>query len=54
MTVISDHHHHMSNNEEKEIGEWTFGKEIGKGSFAIVYHGWRTGNVSDMQSDSLI
>ncbi|TIB80122.1 kinase-like protein [Wallemia mellicola] len=42
----------MSNNEEKEIGEWTFGKEIGKGSFAIVYHGWRTGNLLIKENNS--
>lgn len=32
---------------DKQIGEWCFGREIGKGSFAIVYHGWHSSSVSD-------
>ena len=34
----------MSDNINK-IGEWVYDKEIGKGSFAIVYHGWKYGKV---------
>ena len=34
----------MSDNNNK-IGEWVYDKEIGKGSFAIVYHGWKYGKV---------
>ena len=34
----------MSDNNNK-IGEWVYDKEIGKGSFAIVYHVWKYGKV---------
>ncbi|TIA95976.1 hypothetical protein E3P94_03875 [Wallemia ichthyophaga] len=51
-TPKAGHHLYLDNPEDfnsksmsitdKQIGEWCFGREIGKGSFAIVYHGWHS------------